>query len=555
MRAQAPPAATGRGQAAALVVLAAAAAASGSLLLIWLGDVTFWRDEWDVLLHRRGTDPAVFLEPHLEHISISLVAVYKGLVEIFGLDSPRPFQLVSTVTFLTSVVLMYAYVRRRVGPWLALAPALPILVLGAAPEDLLWPFQLGFFGSMTAGLGALLALERRDRAGDVAACALTLASISFSSLGLSFAVAVAVDVLWGADRLRRAYVAAAPLALYALWWVGWGHQASSYVSLHNLVTLPSYVLDGFASSLASLLGLSAEAGVVQTPLDWGRPLLAAAGAMAIWHLRRAGAVWRQLAVVVALALSFWALAGLNASIFREPFSGRYQYMGAIFAVLIGAEVLRGARPRRPATIAGLALGGLAALSSVWALHRAWEEDFSVFGRLQRGGLAALELTRGVVDPAFELTEQNSGVDYLGYLDAGSYFSAVDAYGSPAYTPDELAAAAEDARIAADQVFAAALELGVRPAESAGSRSCKTVRLGRRESVVEVGPPGVVLSARSGATAQLQIRRYARTLFPAEVGSVGAAAQMLEIPQDRSPEPWELAVAGRGTVDVCGLEGG
>ena len=548
------PAARARDERLALAALAAAVAASGSLLLLWLGDVTFWRDEWDILLHRRGSDPVVLLEPHLEHIAISLVAVYKGLVEIFGIDSPRPFQVVSTVTFLASVVLMYVYVRRRVGPWLALAPALPILVLGAAPEDLLWPFQLGFFGSMTAGLGALLALERRDRAGDVGACALTLASISFSSLGLSFAAAVAVDVLWGRDRLRRAYIAAVPLALYALWWAGWGHEASSYVSLHNLVTLPSYVLDGFASSAASLLGLSAEAGVVQTSLDWGRPLLVAAVALAIWRLYRAGAVWRRLAVVVALALSFWALAGLNASIFREPFSGRYQYMGAIFVVLIGAEILRGVRPRGLATIAVLAVAGLAALSSVWALHRAWEEDFSVFGRLQRGGLAALELTRGTVDPAFELTEQNSGVDYLGYLDAGSYFSAVDAYGSPAYTPDELAAAAEDARIAADQVLTAALELGLRPAESGASPSCTTLRLGGRESVVEVGPPGVVLSPRGPATARLGIRRYAQTLFPGELGSVGAAAQVLEIPQDRSAEPWELALTGRGTVEVCGLEG-
>ena len=32
---------------------------------------------------------------------------------------------------------------------------------------------------------------------------------------------------------------------------------------------------------------------------------------------------------------------------------------------------------------------------------------------QRGGLAALELARAEVDPAFLLTEENSGVDYLG----------------------------------------------------------------------------------------------------------------------------------------------
>ncbi len=56
---------------------------------------------------------------------------------------------------------------------------------------------------------------------------------------------------------------------------------------------------------------------------------------------------------------------------------------------------------------------------------------------EKGGLAALELTRGRVAADFQLTEDNSGVDYLGAIHAGPYFSATDAYGSPAYTPAEL----------------------------------------------------------------------------------------------------------------------
>ena len=80
------------------------------------------------------------------------------------------------------------------------------------------------------------------------ACALLVISVTFSSLGLPFAIGGAVHVAWGPDRLRRAWVAAIPIGFYALWWIGWGHEASNYTSLHNLVTLPSYVLDGFASS-------------------------------------------------------------------------------------------------------------------------------------------------------------------------------------------------------------------------------------------------------------------------------------------------------------------
>ena len=71
-----------------------------------------------------------------------------------------------------------------------------------------------------------------------------------------------------------------PLLLYAVWYPTFG-QSGPYLgpsgfSLHNVATSPPYVLDGFASSVGSLLGLG-------TPvlfggnggLEWGRPLLLA----------------------------------------------------------------------------------------------------------------------------------------------------------------------------------------------------------------------------------------------------------------------------------------
>jgi hypothetical protein len=539
----------------ALVVFAAALVATGVMLLVWFGDLTFWRDEWGFLLHRRGSDPGVYLHPHYEHIAISLIAVYKALLAVFGMDSPRPFQLVATLTFLTSVALMFVYVRRCVGSWVALASALPILVLGPAWDDLLWPFQTGFFASMSAGLGALLLLERKDRLGDIVACALLVIAISFSSLGLPFTIGVAVHVGWDRERLRRAYIAAVPLAVYALWWLGWGHEADNYASLHNLVTLPSYILDGFASSLSSLLGLATPRDVVASPLDWGRALLAGALALAVWRLLTLGRVSRSLCALAATAVSFWALAGFNASIFREPTSGRYQYMGAIFVVVIAAELLRGVRIPRSATIAAIAVAVLAALSNLHQLHTNYQ-GLTSFGRLQPAGLAALELTRDVVDPSFELIEENSDVDYLGFVDAAAYLSAVDAFGSPAYTPAELAASAEDAREAADKVFAAALELRLRPADAgAASDRCSRLSLGREPATVEVGPGGASFDLAPGSTLQVQLRRYASERFPVRVGRLrGSGAATLAIPPDRSSEPWELGLSGSGGVSVCGLGG-
>jgi hypothetical protein len=195
---------------------AVAIAASAILLLAWLSELTFWRDEWAFLLHRRGFDADVFLEPHYEHFVAGAVAVYKALQASFGMGSPLPFQVVFVATFAGSVALLFVYVRRRVGAWLALAAILPVLVLGSSSEDLLWPFQLGFTLGMCLGLGALLALERGDRRGDVVACVLLALALTPSSLGVAFVPAAIVQVAWDRDRWRRAWIVLIPIVVYGL---------------------------------------------------------------------------------------------------------------------------------------------------------------------------------------------------------------------------------------------------------------------------------------------------------------------------------------------------
>ena len=173
-----------------------------------------------------------------------------------GIDSAFPFQIVSTLVFLLSATLLFIYLRRRVGDWPALLGSALILFLGAAWIDLLWAFQIGFSGSIAAGLGALLALDRDDRVGDRIACALLVVSISFSELGVPFVAGALVSVLVGGrPRIRRLYIAVVPLAFYAIWWLGWGHTAESAFSLDNVLESPKCVFD--ASSQAH--GLAARA--------------------------------------------------------------------------------------------------------------------------------------------------------------------------------------------------------------------------------------------------------------------------------------------------------
>ena len=140
---------------------------SGALILVLDRGIGFYLDEWDFLLGRRGFSPGIFLEPHHEHIAVVPVAVYKLLIAGFGVDSTRPFQIVGMLSFLAAVALVFVYLRRRLGSWLALAASAPLLVFGPAWDNVLWPFQIGFSGAIACGVAALLALERRDRRGDI----------------------------------------------------------------------------------------------------------------------------------------------------------------------------------------------------------------------------------------------------------------------------------------------------------------------------------------------------------------------------------------------------
>ena len=136
------------GASPATLLFCAALLLSGGLLLTYLSDLTFWRDEWAFILDRRGSGIDTYLDPFVEQLLAIPIAVYKVLIAAFGIESPIPFQIASTLVFLTSMALLFVYVRRRVGDWLALAGVLPILFLGPAWDDLLFPFQISFFGSV-----------------------------------------------------------------------------------------------------------------------------------------------------------------------------------------------------------------------------------------------------------------------------------------------------------------------------------------------------------------------------------------------------------------------
>lgn len=135
------------------------------VLLLWLErDMTYFQDSWAFLLERRGFSAGDFLRPHNEHISVIPVAIQKLLLALFGMESDFDERIVLTAMLAATAVLLFAYVRRRAGPWPALFAAVLLLFLGPAWEVLLWPFEISLVGSALGGLGMLLALDRDDAA-------------------------------------------------------------------------------------------------------------------------------------------------------------------------------------------------------------------------------------------------------------------------------------------------------------------------------------------------------------------------------------------------------
>ena len=543
-------------------------AASGTVLIVWLSHLTFFYDEWDPLLLRRGLSAHVLLAPHVDHILLGPTVFYKTIQATIGMESLVPYAIVSTASFLLSVAVLWVYLRRRVGEWLALAGVLPILFLGAAHEDLLWPFEISFTASMAGGIGALLALERPVGRGDALACGLLVLSLTFSELALSFVLGAAVVIALARGPWRRAYVVAVPLVLYAAWYAGWGHTGEHHLTFHAIANSFSYVLDGLSAGVASILGFADDpAG----GLGWGRPLLVVLVVASFARARLGPPLPGRLWAVLAIMLSFWFLLAVNSGIGREPIASRYQYVAAVLLLLVAAELASGVRLKPPGVATALVVAGFAALSNLAILHVNYRSIADLTSTV-RGGLAGLEIGADSADPGLVLNMENSDVNYLDAVHAGPYLSAVDAFGSPAYDQSELARAPEGARVAADKVIAASLRLAVHPTAHlppagatppkllsssetlpASRPGCLTVReTGGAPPVLELPPGGALLTAPGGATVAL--RRFATESFPILAPAFTGSA-VLPIPSDRSIRPWELQIAGPGPVTVCGRRAG
>ena len=525
-------------------------------LILYLGrGLTFWRDEWFFVQYRTGHSEQTLFSPHGGHLALAAIVIYKLLFKVAGLETSHywAYRCTSLVFLLANAVLLWEIGRRRVGPAAAIVPVASVLFLGPGWEALVWPFQIVFTGALAAGLGMLLALERRDLRGDMAACLLLGVSLSFSGVGLAFAAGALVDVMLRPSRWRRAWIFTVPLLLWAVWYYEYG-RFDNRASLHNVANAPAYVLRAAGAAVGAVTGAGS---------NWGKVVAVVLVLAVAARVARRGWGEPRLWSTVVLGLSFWFSLALGAhGIGYEPDQSRYVFPGAVFVWLVLLEVTRGYRPTNAQFLLALVLLGIVLAVNVPKLVDGTRVPRKASATLTPE-LGAIELARNVVDPYFTITRSDTPIV------AAWYLAAVDRWGSPADTPAQIARRPEQTREQVDADLVAAMRIRPRPVTKptpAGSPPSVSssrmvsphgncVRLGRKGQIdaFNLTLHAPMLAVRTGsAPARLAVRRFADN-FAVSLGRVGPhRTARVAFPPDSAPEPWRLKITGPAGVEACSV---
>jgi hypothetical protein len=593
----------------AIACLAVALAASAALLL-YLGRDQVIREDAMFYAFRLAHDPfaeAAFTSSFNLYLIALPLALYQGMFELFGLGADLPYRLVSTALVLACGVLFYALARRWIGDLAAILPTVLLVLFGAAGEVVASAIRIPMLIAIAAGLGSLLALERRDARGDVLAATLLLASVLSHPVALGFVLAAAV-VLWCRpphQRWTRSWVVLIPAAVFAIWWAFVRTPAPGVEARAGLGDVLEFTWDSWVSVTSAVSGL---AGVVSEPA-YQQPLakvlavvvLALLAAGTIRYARRLPPLyWAALAALAALLVA--PRLGPNGWV-RVPDDDRYLYPDSLLLLLAGAALIGTARLGGIWRLAAAGVLGLGLASNVEQLT-----DYGPFARSfsERavGQYSAYELAGSRAVPEYRASAFDPS--------AGEYLEAAAAFGSAADDPAELTASPFTERAAADAALVGALGIDLRrsprPKPRAGAppnvdvsfaqrvtRDGACVELTPRALTDAQPPPALTVQLTRGVSQQEALEnlaaagaRYETLTVPAlatltvsgnglwiggdlsqvalvlgrfadqpfaPIPPLGGRSGLLALPPDPAPVPWRVSIGSAKPLVACGLASG
>jgi len=542
----------------------AAVLAAGAAWLLYIGrgmsfggDDLYYYMEW--VVHAGGSTVVnhgleYFFAPANGHLQTVGKVIYRLLFGIFGADYDA-FRVVDVLGILAVAAVFYLLAARRLGPLLPLAPTILILFLGYAWELSLWAFDMHTVYSLAFGLGALLALEREDRRGDVAASVLLVLSVFTIELGLAFVVGAIVLVGQRSRWRSRAWIVLVPIVLYAIWWV-WARQFGfSTFDLHNLRLLPPDIADALGSVFGSILGLNPTGPEIapEATATTSAGMVAAGFAVAGLALRLGrGAVPPTLWAFLAVALAYWTMIALGG---RLPDSSRYVMPGTVMVLLVAADALAGRR-FPPLAVAGAFVLLAVVLPPNIAKFYDGRHKQLIGAQAGRTEFAMMELAGSRISPSYSppLDEEvvKLGGSFGPALIPREYFSAARRYGSLAYSLEQVREDPIGFRQMADAALADAIRLRPRLAAApAGAGGCEDYDPPAPGTLGYLPLPktGLLLRARGGQPVEIRVSRFAKDGGGFEVGQLRPGRWAILRPgADPAPDPWRLLMGG--PLRVC-----
>lgn len=525
--------------------------------------LSFYADDWDFVLDRRGMSPSVLLTPHGPHLSLVPILIYKALLHTFGGGSYQPFRLLSVFDLLLLAGLLGLVARARWGRWWSLAPVLLLVTLGQGGVSTLFSFQCGYAIATAAGVVALLCVVREGRRANILACAALIISLSSASQGVGFTVGAAVILVTRHHLRRRAWVVLVPTILYALWFLKYGHQYSeTHLALWH--TAPVYEFQSLAATLGALLGVSRLTPAFVVEMTYGYPLAIAALAAAGYSYWRG---WRPQPLfcgVAATLVILWFASAVSdtTEFFRPPNTARYLETNGLLVIVCLVTAIP--RPRLPpwgSTFVVLILS-VVAFANTTQYQQAWVYMLSsdVFSRAELG---ALLIMRGVVRPSFKPAVTSRDPGLLSGVDAAKFFIAYDSFGVVSDSPAQILGQREVVRDTVDRELArgevsltaaaaTSTTVGKPPAVLGGTahalRGCLV--LGRATSVLGTPAGRYSLRASGREPVTIAMGRFG-AVDSVALGAVPAGATtIVSIAHDHAPwVRWRMRLSGAG-ARVC-----
>jgi hypothetical protein len=369
-------------------------------------------------------------------------------------------------------------------------------------------------------------------------------------------VGIVVELAWQ-GQWRRMWLVAVPVALYLIWYLGYGE---SQVTEASVIAAPGFAQDLFAAASGALVGRN---------LEWGRPLAVLAVVTVVWRLVRAVDITPRLAGMLAAGISLWSVTALARSTISTPETSRYLYLGAVVIVLVGVELLRGVPLPARAIVLAAALILSFAITGLTAMHGG-AEGLRSTSRTVVAELGALQLAAAYAPPGYQ-----PDTTLAPQITAGSYLHTVRAIGSsPAASPAQIRGAQPGPRAAADRVLlalespkvvaaSATQPLASGPAQLLGLVAGTEVQRGAcvalaptRAAVMTVvlDLPSAGLLVRNPAGAAFAVKRFASAFVPIAGVTAPAADAVLSASPDASSVPWQVQLSSRSPLSLCALSG-